>query len=82
LIEQVQWNIDVENEAMIRKTSLRKINDDWRGFKTKLTNRYVRTNKSPLQKYSKWMKAEKWELFKQQKMSEAFQVHFKQLPTL
>jgi hypothetical protein len=82
LIEQVQWNIDVENEAMVRKTSLRKINDDWRNFKTTLTNKYVRTNKSPLQKYSKWMNAEKWEVFKQQKMSEAFQVHFKQLPTL
>jgi len=69
----VQWNI-IDDDNEIRKATLRKLNEMWRGFKTKLTNKYVRTGKSPLQKYHKWMKEEKWELFKQQKASEAFLV--------
>jgi len=55
----VQWNIIDDDNETIKKATLRKLNEMWRGFKTKLTNRYVRTGKSPLQKYHKWMKEEK-----------------------
>lgn len=69
-VEQIMWAIpDDKPQKMI----IKEMGTAWKQFKTTLVREYVKQNKSPFTTY-KWLKEEKWELFKKQKTSEEFKV--------
>ena len=68
---QQTWKIHPSERAKNMVT--KQMNVAWKGFKTELVNRYVKSGEMPFDEYP-WIEQEDWDEFVRMKTSEPFRV--------
>jgi len=72
----LQITFDIPNVPTLKQKCLSSVAEKFRGFKTKLTSRYVfghKKNENPLLKYT-WIDEDTWRQFLELRTSEGWQV--------
>jgi len=72
----LQLTFDIPNVAMLKQKCLSSVAEKFRGFKTKLTSRYVfgyKKDENPLLKYT-WIDEDTWHQFLELRTSEGWQI--------